>query len=234
MPPVFLLFRAIFAFADFISALSFAFGETARYKRFCVSGHLRHRSSENYLSDDFSVPNAHKPGQIRFLLCNQTVKTGIFGQSDRFSLKSREFAGAETAKKRFLLRKAGFSGAKTPWPDVHAVGGDERAKALPPSRAPLEGQPERVFGCVLRLAAGGEGCGHKMRRADTLHRRQWSATFPRRCRCGRSLPPLLRGGSIFIKRLSETASNKRIPAVLNPAVRTTAKHTLQMLREGVA
>ena len=137
--PLFPSYPGNFAFAGFVSALSFAFGETARYKRFCVSGHLRHRSSENYLSDDFSIPTAHKPGRIRLLLCNQTVKTGVFGQSDRFLLKSRGFAGAETAKKRFLFRKAGFSGAKTPWPDVHAVGGDERAKALPPSRAPMRG-----------------------------------------------------------------------------------------------
>ena len=35
----FSLIRAIFAFAGFVSALSFAFGETAESGGFCASGH---------------------------------------------------------------------------------------------------------------------------------------------------------------------------------------------------
>ena len=43
----------------------------------------------------------------------------------QFPLKSYGFPGAETARKRFLLWKMGFSGAKNrPAPAVHAAGDD--------------------------------------------------------------------------------------------------------------
>ena len=45
---------------------------------------VHHRPSENYFSGDFSTPNAHKSGpNPAFLLCKQTVETGVFRQSDR-------------------------------------------------------------------------------------------------------------------------------------------------------
>ena len=54
----------------------------------------------------------------------------------QFLLKSKRFPGAKTARKRFLLWKMGFSGAKiAPCPPYTPLGTIESSKGLRPSRA---------------------------------------------------------------------------------------------------
>ena len=54
----------------------------------------------------------------------------------QFLLKSKRFPGAKTARKRFLLWKMGFSGAKIdPCPPYTPLGAIESSKGLRPSRA---------------------------------------------------------------------------------------------------
>ena len=54
----------------------------------------------------------------------------------QFLLKSKRFPGAKTARKRFLLWKMGFSGAKiVPCPPYTPLGAIESSRGLRPSRA---------------------------------------------------------------------------------------------------
>ena len=65
----------------------------------------------------------------------------------QFLLKSKRFPGAKTARKRFLLWKMGFSGAKiVPCPPYTPLGAIESSRGLRPSRA-LRGFFDSLWGC---------------------------------------------------------------------------------------
>ena len=87
----------------------------------------------------------------------------------QFLLKSKRFPGAKTARKRFLLWKMGFSGAKiVPCPPDTPLGAIESSRGLRPSRA-LRGFfdslcdfPQKIASLRLRVSRGG-GAGRRGR-----------------------------------------------------------------------
>ena len=80
----------------------------------------------------------------------------------QFLLKSKRFPGAKTARKRFLLWKMRFSGAKiVPCPPYTPLGAIESSRGLRPSRAlqgffdSLKARPQsRAFLCASRRVTG--------------------------------------------------------------------------------